>query len=93
MLSWNLRFEIAHPGPEGRLVQVGGEHPVARDVFVSAAYEIDLVLTSADACPLGIAAPHGPRDDFRAAIVQLVLPENSAELENGRIRRRRDSSS
>jgi hypothetical protein len=50
----------------------GGKHPVARHVFVSAADEIDLVLARAGARLLGIAAPHRPRDDFRAAIAQLA---------------------
>src|SRR2546426_7908851 len=49
----------------------GGEHPVARHVFVSAADEIDLVLARAGACLFWIAAPYGPRDDLRAAIAQL----------------------
>src|SRR2546429_1826150 len=50
----------------------GGEHPVARHVFVGAADEIDMVLARAGARLFGIAAPHGPRDDFRAAIAQLA---------------------
>src|SRR6266581_5350747 len=50
----------------------GGEHPIPRHVFVSAADEIDLVLTRAGARLLGIAAPHWPGDDFRAAIAQLA---------------------
>src|SRR5712671_5308075 len=50
----------------------GGEHPIARHVFVSAADEIDLVLTGAGSRLLGIAAPNGPRDDFRSAIAQLA---------------------
>src|SRR5213594_1861947 len=48
----------------------GGKHPVARHVFVSAADQIDMVLARAGARLFGIAAPHGPRDDFRAAIAQ-----------------------
>src|SRR5258705_7981654 len=50
----------------------GREHPVARHVFVSAADEIDLVLTCAGTRLLGIAAPHRPRDDLSAAIAQLA---------------------
>src|SRR3989442_11220858 len=49
----------------------GGEHPIPRHVFVRAADEIDLVLARAGARLLGIAAPHRPRNDFRAAIAQL----------------------
>src|SRR5678816_820295 len=59
--------EHAAVRPEDR-----GQHPVARHVFVSAADEIDLVLAGTGARLLGIAAPHRPRDDFRAAIAQLA---------------------
>src|SRR2546428_11016061 len=48
------------------------EHPVARNVFVRAADEINLVLARAGAGLVRIAAPHRPRDDFRAAITQLA---------------------
>src|SRR6266478_6031046 len=50
----------------------GSEHPVARHVLVSAADEIDLVLTCTGARLLGIAAPHRPRNNFRAATTQLA---------------------
>ena len=42
----------------------GGEHPVARHVFVRAADQTDLVLACAGAGLLGFAAPHGPREKF-----------------------------
>src|SRR5216117_2120205 len=44
------------------LAKDGGEPPVARHVFVSAADEIDLVLARAIARLLGIATPHRPGD-------------------------------
>src|SRR5204863_8983959 len=49
-----------------------GEHPFARNVFVSAADEIDLVLARAGARLLRIAAPYRPRNDFRATIAQFA---------------------
>src|SRR6266700_6324554 len=53
------------------VIENGRDHPVARDVFVGAADQIDVVLRRARACQFRIAAPHGPGNHFCAAIAQF----------------------
>src|SRR5688572_20965563 len=50
----------------------GRQHPVARDVLVSAADEIDVVFARARAGEHRVAAPHGPRDHLGAAHRELT---------------------
>src|SRR5688500_4255138 len=40
------------------------EHPVARNVFVRAAHDVNLIFAGARAALLWIAAPDWPRDDL-----------------------------
>src|SRR5262249_13455168 len=45
-----------------------GQHPVARNIFISTADEVDLIFARSSARLLWIAAPHRPRNDFCAAV-------------------------
>jgi hypothetical protein len=49
----------------------GRQHPVAGDVLVSAADDIDMVFAGAGAGQVGVAAPHGPGDHLGPAVAQL----------------------
>src|SRR4030095_11650756 len=53
------------------LIPYRREHPVARHIFISAADQIDVVLTSARCRQRRVATPDRPGDDFRATFAQL----------------------
>src|SRR3954462_6135141 len=50
------------------VIEDGGNHPIAGDVFVSAADKIDMVFAGTGPGEQGVAAPDWPRDDFRTAV-------------------------
>ena len=50
----------------------GGDHPVTRGVGVSAADDVNVILASARGTEHGVAAPHGPRDNFRAVVAEIA---------------------
>src|SRR3954462_13838019 len=55
---------------EGRsgVIEDGGNHPVAGDVFVSAADKIDMIFARPRSGEQGVTTPDGPGDDFRTAV-------------------------
>src|SRR5262249_52822015 len=53
-----------------RMVVYCSEHPLARDIFVCAADEVDVIFAGARRSQQRVAAPHGPRDHFGAVVAQ-----------------------
>src|SRR5262245_10756406 len=53
-----------------RVIINGGEHPLARDVLVSAADEVYVIFAGARRGQQLVATPHRPRDHFGAVVAQ-----------------------
>src|SRR6266851_2535951 len=53
------------------MVEDGGNHPIAADVFVGAADQVDMILAGSSPGQERVAAPHRPGDHLGAAVSQL----------------------
>src|SRR5688572_20662397 len=64
-------FFCVREGPSV-MIPHGTEHPIARDVLIRAANEINMILTGTGGCEGGVTSPDGPCDDLRAAVAEFA---------------------